>query len=127
MYFFVMKNCIQFFLYYIIIKFFLHISQDEQKRRLEVLSSDPATEWLVQPEDWKRYEQYDDFLVATEEMLQQTDAEWAPWTIVEATDKNWMRVRVFRRCIERIERELRRRDEIVPEYDEPADNDDGES
>lgn len=108
---------------YLLIKFFLHISRDEQKNRLDVLSSDPVTEWQVQPEDWQRHEQYDDYLVATEEMLQQTDAEWAPWTIVEATDKNWCRVRVFRRCIERIERELRRRDEIVPEHDDPSGRD----
>lgn len=106
---------------YLLIKFFLHISREEQKKRLEALSSDPATAWQVEPEDWERHERYDDYLVATEEMLQQTDAEWAPWTIVEATEKNWMRARVFRRCIERIERELRRRDEIVPELTGPVD------
>ena len=99
---------------YLIIKFFLHVSREEQARRLRMLEADPMTAWQVEQEDWHRHEQHDRYLVAIEEMLHHTDAEWAPWTIVEATDRNWVRLKVFRAVIDRIERELRRRGEPVP-------------
>jgi len=100
---------------YLVSKFFLHISREEQARRLQTLEADPAAAWQVEPADWRRHEQYDQYLVAIEEMLQQTETEWAPWTIVEATDRNWVRLKVFRTVIERMERELLRRGEAVPE------------
>lgn len=105
---------------YLIVKFFLHISREEQARRLTLLESDPATAWEVDPADWQQHERYDAYLVAIEEMLQKTDAEWAPWTLVEATDRNWVRMKVFRTLIERIERELGRRGEALPEPEPPS-------
>jgi len=99
---------------YLLIKFFFHISREEQARRLAALQADPASAWQVEPADLIRHEQYDAWLVAIEEMLLRTDAEWAPWTIVEATDSNWARIKVFRRIVDRMERELRRRGEPVP-------------
>ena len=51
--------------------------------------------WHVQPEDWEHHRQYDEYLEAVEEMLEKTDTEWAPWTMVEATDRRWARVKVF--------------------------------
>jgi polyphosphate kinase 2 (PPK2 family) len=99
---------------YVILKFFLHISAEEQARRLRLLESDPTTAWQVERADWQRHDQYGTYLVAIEEMLHQTETEWGPWTIVEATDKNWVRDKVFRMVIERLERELRRRGEPVP-------------
>jgi len=78
----------------VIIKFFLHISKQEQKRRFEKLSKDPLTAWHVSPEDWEHHRRYDDWLVAYEEALESTDTEWGPWTIVEATDRRhtWMKI-----------------------------------
>ncbi len=99
---------------YLIIKLFFHISRDEQGRRLAALQSDPVTAWQVEPADRVRHERYDEWLVAIEEMLMRTDAEWAPWTIVESTDSNWARIKMFRTIADRMERELRRRGEPVP-------------
>jgi polyphosphate kinase 2 (PPK2 family) len=78
----------------VIIKFFLQISKQEQKRRFEKLSKDPLTAWHVSPEDWEHHRRYDDWLVAYEEALESTDTEWGPWTIVEATDRRhtWMKI-----------------------------------
>ena len=78
----------------VIIKFFLHISKQEQKRRFEKLSKDPLTAWHVSPEDWEHHRRYDDWLIAYEEALESTDTEWGPWTIVEATDRRhtWMKI-----------------------------------
>jgi polyphosphate kinase 2 (PPK2 family) len=88
---------------YIFVKLFLHISKKEQKRRLRKLESDPLTSWQVQPSDWKRHRQYGKYLVAVEEMLEQTESEWAPWTIVEATDRYWTRIAVFEAVIRGLE------------------------
>jgi polyphosphate kinase 2 (PPK2 family) len=54
---------------YLIIKFFLHISQEEQKRRFEKLSEDPLTAWQVESEDWEHHRNYDEWLLAYEETL----------------------------------------------------------
>jgi polyphosphate kinase 2 (PPK2 family) len=100
---------------YLLVKFFFHISREEQARRLAALQADPANAWQVEPVDLLRHEHYDAWLTAIEEMLHRTDAEWAPWTIVEGTDSNWARIKVFRTIADRIERELRRRGEPVPD------------
>lgn len=83
---------------YAIVKLFFHIDKKEQKKRFRKLESDPLTRWQVQPADWKRHQQYDKYLVAVEEMLERTESECGPWTIVEATDRYWTRVAVFE-CI----------------------------
>jgi polyphosphate kinase 2 (PPK2 family) len=77
-----------------IIKFFLHISKQEQKRRFENLSKDPLNAWHVTPEDLDHHRRYDDWLLAYEEALERTETEWGPWTIVEATDRRhtWMKI-----------------------------------
>ena len=84
---------------YVVVKFFLHISKKEQKQRLHKLKSDPLTRWQVQPEDRRQHRQYAKYLVAAEEMLARTESEWAPWTIIEATDRHWTRIAVFERII----------------------------
>ena len=84
---------------YSIVKLFFHISKKEQKKRFRRLESDPLTRWQVQAADWKRHEQYPKYLVAVEEMLERTESEWGPWTIIEATDRYWTRVAVFEAII----------------------------
>jgi len=79
----------------VMIKFFLHISKQEQKRRFERLSKDPLNAWHVSPEDWEHHRRYDDWLIAYEEGLESTDTEWGPWTIVEATDRRHTWVKIF--------------------------------
>jgi polyphosphate kinase 2 (PPK2 family) len=109
---------------YLIIKFFLHIAKTEQKRRFEQLSADPMTAWQVEPEDWKHHEEYDDYLLAVEEVLERTETEFGPWTLVEATDKYWTRLKVFKTLIEGMEKHLRSHDYEVPvPYVDPDDDD----
>ncbi len=83
----------------LIIKFFLHISQKEQKKRFKKLEKSPVTAWKVTAEDWKHYKQYDSYLEATEEMLAKTDASFAPWTIIEAHDRRFATLKVFKTVI----------------------------
>ena len=100
---------------YLVTKFWLHISKKEQKRRFKRLEKDPLKSWHVQPEDWEHHRKYGKYLVAVEEMLERTDTEWGPWTIVEATDKRWARVKTFQTIIQRFEEALRERGCELPQ------------
>ncbi len=84
---------------YAIVKLLFHISRKEQKKRFETLESEPLTRWQVQKADWERHKKYDKYLVAVEEMLERTESEWGPWTIIEATDRYWTRIAVFETII----------------------------
>jgi polyphosphate kinase 2 (PPK2 family) len=105
---------------YVIVKFWLHISQQEQKRRFSLLEKDPLESWHVQPEDWEHHRKYDQYLVAVEEMLERTDSEWGPWTIVEATDRRWCRIKIFQVIVRRLEEALRERGLEPPPEDVPT-------
>jgi len=98
-----------------IIKFFLHISKAEQARRFRQLEADPLTSWYVQPEDWEHHAKYHAYVTAIEEMLERTDTEWGPWTIVEATGRRWTRFRILSTLVARLEAALRARGLPVPE------------
>ena len=100
---------------YLIVKFFLHISKEEQKRRFEALAQDPLTSWQVEEEDWKHHEQYDQYYVAVEEMLERTETEFGPWTLVEATDKYWTRIKIFETLVSGMETHLAAHGHEVPE------------
>jgi polyphosphate kinase 2 (PPK2 family) len=89
-----------------ILKFFLHISKKEQKDRFKAIEEDPLEAWRVTPADWARHKKYDDYLVAVEEMLELTESEFAPWTIVEATSKWHARQKVFETIIAGMEARL---------------------
>jgi polyphosphate kinase 2 (PPK2 family) len=99
---------------HVIVKFFLHISKKEQRRRFKKLEADPLESWHVQPEDWAHHKKYKHYLAATEEMLALTDTEWGRWVVVEATDRRWTRVKVFETLVQRLEDALRQRDLPLP-------------
>lgn len=90
----------------VIIKFFLHISQKEQKKRFEKLQQSPTTAWKVTKEDWKHHKQYDKYLEATEDMLAKTDTDFAPWTIVESHDRRFATIKVFKTVINSVGRKI---------------------
>ncbi len=91
---------------YVLVKFFLHIDKKTQKKRFKKLESDPLTRWQVQEEDWRHHRTYGEYLIAIEEMLERTETEWAPWTVVEARDRRWMRVKIFEALAARLEEAL---------------------
>jgi len=79
----------------VIIKFFLHISKKEQKRRFDKLRRNPVTAWRVTKDDRERHKQYSEYLEATEDMLAETDSGFAPWTVVEAHDRRFAALKIF--------------------------------
>lgn len=94
---------------HVIVKFWLHISREEQRRRFRALERDPLQSWHVAPEDWEHHRKYDEYLQAAEEMLERTDTEWGPWTIVEATDQPYTLWKVLFTLTDALDNGLRRR------------------
>ena len=106
---------------HLIIKFFLHISKEEQKRRFKKLSKDPLTAYHVTAEDWEHHRMYNDWMIAYEEAFERTETEWGPWTIVEATDRRYTWVKIYRTVIMSLEDRLGISHELFPEPVEVAD------
>jgi len=70
----------------LLLKFWLHLSAEQQKRRLKALEKDPRTRWRVTPSDWSRFKLYDRFRAVSERAVQRTNAPSAPWIVVEGGD-----------------------------------------
>ena len=76
----------------ILVKFWLHLSDEEQLRRFERRQHDPLKQWKLTDEDWRNREKRRPYEAAVEEMIERTDRPYAPWTLVEAESKRWARV-----------------------------------
>src|SRR4051812_49223322 len=74
----------------IVLKYFLHITKKEQKKRLLEREAQPQTAWKVNPDDWEEREYWDDYTEAYEDAISKTAAAHAPWTVVPANAK-WYR------------------------------------
>lgn len=104
---------------YVLVKLFLHIDRSEQKKRLKALERDPRNRWRVQEDDWEEHRRYDEHRIAAEEMLARTESEHGPWTLIEATDRRWARVRMFEAVLARLEAGLQQRGLPLPDYPTP--------
>jgi AMP-polyphosphate phosphotransferase len=98
----------------ILVKFWMHLSAEEQLRRFRAREGDPLKQWKLTDEDWRNREKWDEYTAAVEDMLDHTSSPAAPWVVVEAEDKRWARVRVLEATVEHIERGLRERGLPVP-------------
>jgi len=74
----------------IILKFFLHISKDEQRRRLRARQKDPAKQWKLAWSDFREREYWKDYMEAYNDCLAATSSSLAPWYIIPA-DHKWYR------------------------------------
>ncbi|HMP58462.1 MAG TPA: polyphosphate kinase 2 family protein [Gemmatales bacterium] len=73
----------------VILKFFLHVSKDEQKRRFLERLDRPEKNWKFSPSDLEERGYWDDYMKAYEDALSATSTEWAPWYVVPA-DYKWV-------------------------------------
>ncbi len=73
----------------LILKFWLHLSKEQQLARLKALEKDPKTRWRVTPRDWKNFKIYDKFHAVTEHVLRHTSTSEAPWNIIEGADPRY--------------------------------------
>lgn len=90
----------------VLLKFWLHIAEDEQAKRFKKLLKDKLTAWQVTEEDRAQHKAYKKYRKAVEEMLARTDVPHAPWVIVEATDRYYTRLKVFETLIRALETRL---------------------
>src|SRR3954462_10411466 len=92
----------------VLVKFWLHLSEPEQLKRFESRQVDPLRQWKLTAEDWRNRGKRDSYLQAIEQMLDETDHADAPWTLVEAENKRWARVKVVETVVAAIEQALHR-------------------
>lgn len=91
---------------YLIIKFFLHITEKEQGERIERLKADKATSWRITKRDEKENEKYQKNFRRYDEMLKKTDTCAAPWTVISGMDKTLALNSILKTMIERIEEKM---------------------
>jgi polyphosphate:AMP phosphotransferase len=91
----------------IVAKFWLAISKDEQLRRFQEREQVEFKRFKITDEDWRNREKWDDYVAAVNDMVDHTSTSHAPWTLVEAQDKRWARVKVLETLCDRIEAALR--------------------
>jgi len=82
----------------IIVKFHLHISHDEQRKRIEKRLSNPKSHWKFRPDDLDARAKWDEYVVAYEDALSRCNTPYAPWYIIPA-DKKWYRNLVISRVL----------------------------
>lgn len=88
---------------YCVVKFWLAISPQEQLRRFEDRENTPSKRYKLTPEDWRNREKWPLYDAAMTEMVDRTGSRHAPWTLVEANDKKFARLKVLRTIVERLE------------------------
>ena len=91
----------------LLVKFWLHISKDEQLRRFRERGRTTYKQWKITDEDWRNRANWADYTVAVNDMVARTSTRIAPWTLVEANDKNFARVKVLRTLTDRLAARLR--------------------
>ena len=79
----------------VVVKFWIHISKDEQFRRFKERETISYKKWKLTAEDWRNREKWNEYSVAVDEMVTRTSTDLAPWTLVEGNDKKFARIKVM--------------------------------
>jgi AMP-polyphosphate phosphotransferase len=90
----------------ILCKFWLQISKDEQLRRFQEREQTSFKRFKITPEDWRNRERWEDYERTVADMVDRTSTSIAPWTLVEANDKWFARVKVLRTICEALDKAL---------------------
>ncbi len=107
-----------------LLKYYLDIDKDEQRRRLRERARDPLTQWKVSSIDAQALKHWKDYSRARDEMLRRTHSSFAPWQIVRADDKRVARLHIIRDILNRLhycgkdERLIAPDSRVVFEFDE---------
>ena len=89
-----------------IVKFWIHIDQDEQLRRFEARQENPKKQWKLHEEDWRNREKWKPYEEAVEEMFLRTHTKYAPWTVIEGNCKRFARIKALDVTIAAIEKKI---------------------
>lgn len=90
----------------VLLKYWLHITKDEQLTRFKDREQTPHKQWKLTDEDWRNREKWDDYALAVHDMVQHTSTHIAPWTLVEGDDKRYARVKVLKTVCHKLEEAL---------------------
>ncbi|MCH7726352.1 MAG: polyphosphate kinase 2 family protein [Planctomycetes bacterium] len=101
-----------------ILKFYLHISNDEQKERFQDRLDNPDKNWKFSVDDLRKRKQWDDYQAAYEEMLNRCTTDWAPWHVIPADQKWYRNLAIIRVLVETMR-------ELDPRFPPPEDGIDG--
>lgn len=88
----------------VILKFWMQIDKEEQKRRFERRQEDPEKQWKITEEDWRNREKWDQYETAVNEMLLRTSTDDAPWIVVEGNNKYYARIKVLETVVKALEK-----------------------
>ena len=91
----------------VILKFWLHISKDEQLKRFKERENTEYKKWKITEEDWRNREKWEQYLLAVNEMLYRTNTPFAPWIVVESNCKYYARLKVINTVIKTLEKRLK--------------------
>src|SRR3546814_18079069 len=86
-----------------IVKLFVHTTQQEQDERLAARLSTPWKRWKTGTEDYRNRARREDYLAAMDDMFRLTSTRWAPWQVVDGTDKKAARIATLTYVAERLE------------------------
>lgn len=87
----------------IVFKYFLDVSRDEQKRRIERRKTDPLRMWKLSPIDSKSLNLWDEYTEAFQKMFSRTHTTASPWILVDSTDKKRARINIARDLLSRVD------------------------
>ncbi len=90
----------------VVIKFWLHIDQNEQLKRFTDRQNTPSKQWKITDEDWRNRDKWDIYESAVDEMIEKTSTTYAPWHIIEANDKRYARIKTLKIINDTIEKAL---------------------
>jgi AMP-polyphosphate phosphotransferase len=90
----------------LILKFWMYLSKDGQKKRLKELEKDPRTRWRVTKRDWEHFKLYDRYHACAERVIRQTSTGEAPWTIVDGSDDRYRSLAVGRIVLDALRKRL---------------------
>jgi len=90
----------------VIIKFWIHISQDEQLARYKSREELAYKKWKITEEDWRNREKWAQYKEAVDEMLFRTSTSFAPWTVIEGNSKLYARIKALKTVILSVEKHL---------------------
>ncbi len=101
----------------IFFKYYLDISKDEQKRRLDERRRDPLKQWKISPIDEKAQLMWDEYSKARDEMFIKTDFVYAPWTVVHTDDKKEARINTLKHFLSHVEYENKDESKLLYDND----------
>lgn len=90
----------------IVLKFWVQIDKDTQLERFTERQNTPEKQWKITDEDWRNREKWDQYETAVNEMLQKTSTTYAPWHILESTDKKYARIKALKIVVDALEKAL---------------------